>query len=262
MVSNNGEYALMPDVVLIQAQDGSARLLDLAGSFFALSDSATAMLTTALTQDVPSAAKAVADAYGVDLKQVRSDMESLLRSLERGRLVYRTAAPPPQRPTTPRLRARFVAGGLAAVACLPWLSSPMIGALLAFAYGCIHLLGWPAAVAAWQRHCPPIARRNAAASGPSALQAIDERLRDVAAAHWLKVGCKERALACWALLHWAGVDARIVVGIDLYPLSSHCWCVVGSRVLTDYEDRCLRFRPIVQYPPDGDALPHSSIALP
>ena len=76
---------------------------------------------------------------------------------------------------------------------------------------------------------------------------IDKAVRAVAAHHPLHVECKERALSCWWLLHSADFSAQLVVGVDLFPLASHCWCEMGSFVLSDSQERCQRFTSVISY---------------
>ena len=83
----------------------------------------------------------------------------------------------------------------------------------------------------------------------SGVRALDDALRQTAAGHLLVMACKERALSCWALLRWAGAPAALVVGLDLFPLTGHCWCEVGSRIVTDFEDRCASYMPVARYSP-------------
>jgi len=260
MGTGEGDYSLMPDVIMVWAQDGSARLLDMNGYFFALSNTAAAMLAAVLKQDVTSAAKTIADSYGANPEQVRGDMQDFLLTLECDQLIRRTDSSTNKETIRQRAADPIAAIGLATFARLPRLSSLTIGALLAFAYLSIRLFGWPTTVAAWQRRCPVVTRRDLQWVDPGVLEKINDRLRDVTASHWLKVNCKERALACWALLYFIGVDATIVIGVDLFPLACHCWCTAGSTILSDHEDRCQYYRPIVFYPPRSQsAIPSDAM---
>jgi len=49
------------------------------------------------------------------------------------------------------------------------------------------------------------------------------------------------------LLRSAGVPAKLVVGLDLYPLAGHCWCEVGQHAFSDFPDRCESFTPVIRY---------------
>jgi hypothetical protein len=72
-------------------------------------------------------------------------------------------------------------------------------------------------------------------------------IRQLASGHPLPMACKERALACWLLLRWEGLAARLVVGLEFFPLVGHCWCEVGSLVLSDYPDHCEFYTPVLNY---------------
>jgi hypothetical protein len=60
------EYFLPPDVILVTVADGSARLLDMAGSFHAVPKIGARMLEETLTSGAAAAAARVADDYGWD----------------------------------------------------------------------------------------------------------------------------------------------------------------------------------------------------
>ncbi len=232
-------YALAPDAALVLLRDGTSRLLDLGGSFFALSESATLLLSMALRDDLATGTRLLAARHGVPREQIQGDLAGLLRPLERAGAVRRT----PLGHVRPEgFRAWLLAGLVRGVLALS-TGTFRDRALLALAYGTVHLAGWPAAVRIWER-----ASRPRAMSAPTVdPEAIDRGIRTAAARHALPVECKERALCCWALLRRARLPARLVVGIDLHPFTSHVWCESAGAVLSDYEDRCQRFTPVVAY---------------
>src|SRR5262249_15885438 len=126
---------------------------------------------------------------------------------------------------------------------LKWKAKTVMG----LAYVAIRLFGWPATMAAWQRYHQKCSPRPGAPRSHAAAQAADEAIRDAAGRHIFNVECKERALGCWSLLREQGFSAKLLLGIDFFPFASHCWCELGPLVLTDYEDRCERFTPVLTY---------------
>jgi hypothetical protein len=242
----DGEYALAPDVALVLAQDGTARLLDLGGSFFALSATAAAMLHESLQADQKTAAARVTGRYQAAPEQVESDLRTLLEQLERDGLVRRRG-----RPARPRRVHRLLASVLMrpllrGVHALPLPVGLKARALLGLAYLGLRAFGLPATIAAW-RGSPPQNTPSDPQGAEAAARAADDAVRAAASGHLFDTQCKERALACWSLLRARGLPARLVLGIDLYPFASHCWCELGGRVLTDYEDHCQRFTPVFNY---------------
>jgi hypothetical protein len=243
-----GEFQLAPDVILVMVKDGSARLLDLGGYLCSLSDTAAMMLVEVLRDGVAAAAERVGGAFAADPGDVRRDLDALLRRLRKLGLVI--PAGRPRRGVREAVLRGAALLGAALAARLPRgpraLERGAAPALLALATVSTRLFGWSRTVAAWRR-CFPVAVPDGRWDGADAASAIDAAIREAAAAHPLNVTCKERSLACWASLRQAGFPAEMMLGIDLYPLSSHAWCRLGARTLTDYEDRCRRFAPVLSY---------------
>jgi hypothetical protein len=239
------EYSLPPDVILVTARDGSARLLDMAGGFHAVPAVGARMLQETLTGGAAAAAKRIAEDYGVAQQQVQDDLAVFLRDLERQRLLC-----------TPRTGRR---GGTLLPARL--LLRPALSAahrvlqgpdkqarvLLGLARLSFALLGWTATVAAWQEAHARFPSRQAGAHDAETIQALDRTVRAAVARHPVGVACKERALCSWSLARAAGLDAALIVGIELYPMAGHCWCEVAALPLGDDQDRCDQFTPVARW---------------
>ncbi len=239
--TSSGRYWLAADVVFVPVDDGSARLLNMSGSFYALSSSGAEMLRGVLDAGVRATVREIVGRYDVDPARVQSDLSDLLRKLRRARLV-RTGE---LSSWTLRLRA-----GLARLAVglvfetIPLHTAPT--ALMVFARMCFALFGWAHTASAWSRSAGRGAVHGDANDLTERLDRLDATIRNVAA-RLPSVECKERALCTWFLLGRQGIPATLVVGIDLFPLAGHCWCEVGSRVLTDFEDRCEAYLPVARY---------------
>jgi Transglutaminase-like superfamily len=100
--------------------------------------------------------------------------------------------------------------------------------------------GWAATFAAWTQRLTPRSR-------PLGVDAIDATVSRASAGDLTGADCKERALCAWALARQSGLDARITIGVALYPLSGHCWCSSGGRVLGDTPGRIARYAPALVY---------------
>jgi Transglutaminase-like superfamily/Coenzyme PQQ synthesis protein D (PqqD) len=244
-------YRLADDVYLVIVEDGTGRLVDLAGSACAITNSGAAMLEMVLGRSFEAAAEALAQQFPFNVSQARSDMESFLVELtSQGLLV----APGSTKRSTWSLRKH-----------LTWLMAPIVycctlGApkwltlkawiLLTASYLSTRLFGWPNTVRVWQACSSASHRRQGSQSidDSGTLDAIDTIVRRAIMHHPLNLGCKERALCCQALTHAAALPARIVLGVDLFPFGLHCWCESGSRVVADrYEGRCDRYTPLATY---------------
>jgi transglutaminase superfamily protein/coenzyme PQQ synthesis protein D (PqqD) len=241
------EYFLSPDVILVTVADGSARLLNMAGSFHAVQRIGARMLEETLTSGADAAATRVADHYGVARQQVQSDLAVFLRDLEKQGLLCN------QRNRSGRRR-----GGLGPVRALlrpslhaahRFLQSPQTKAraLLGLARLSFALFGWTRTVAVWQEAHAHILARHAGQQDAELLQALNKAVIGAAASNPVAVACKERALCSWSLARAAGLRAELVVGIDLFPIAAHCWCEVGTQTLGDEREHCNSFTPVARW---------------
>jgi hypothetical protein len=237
-----GAYVLSSDVVLVLIDDRTGRLLDLGGTFYALSAIAAEMLQHVLNGPLARAASMIATCYGEPIDRVAEDLTGLLADLEQRGLIRPAGVAGPRIRLAHRLAATLLPSVIRFTLALPVSGATRAALLLGLANRAIRLFGWPATVAAWRR-----LRKNAGPVDERRIQAIDEAVRRAATRHVLNTECKERGLVCWLMLRAAGVPARLVVGIDLYPFSSHCWCEVGGKILTDFAEHCERYTPVACY---------------
>lgn len=243
-------YFLPPDVILLAVDDGSARLLNLAGSFHAVSAIGARMLQETLARGPDAAVTRIAQDYDVGPEQVRGDLADFLRSLEKQGLLCS-----PYR----RLSRRRDSFGLARLVLRPslraahrLLRSPEAKgrALLALARISFALFGWTRTVAVWQDAHAHLPARQAGERDADTIQALDRAVRAAASSHPVAVACKERALCSWSLARAAGLHASVVVGIALSPMAGHCWCEVGQQTLgeDDPERReYFYYRPVARW---------------
>ena len=104
-------YRLCQSVVLLPIADGTARLFDLQGQFFALSEVAAQMLRDTLELGPDGAAESVARRWAVDVDVVKTDLEKFWPTCC-GRGCW-------CRPTSPPVRLGCENGWWAWL-CLPW----------------------------------------------------------------------------------------------------------------------------------------------
>ena len=244
--SQAGQYRLALDVLLVMLDDGSARVLNLSGNCYAISPIGAEMLYHALSEGEENSAETLSSKYDAPIATIVDDQSSFLQSLERRRLIYR-AQGRPQRDLH-RISALAIQSVLKAIRAA--VRSPDRRAwFLLTAARLSMVLGFDASVSGWrpQRAWNPSKehRRDASASE------INEIVRSSAARHFLHITCKERALVCWTLLHWYGLQSKLVVGVELFPFSGHCWCEVQTKnavvILSDYPERAQRFVPVMTY---------------
>jgi Transglutaminase-like superfamily len=234
-------YTLAADTVLLLIQDGTARLLDFRGHFYALSETAAVMLDEILRSGPAAAAMRIAAVFDVRVAQARCDVDTLLADLISWGVVREPRSRAPRAVTGGR-SARLLAASTNRVLAFLGPEPPKVASpLLAAAYASVRLFGWSLTTATWKQSFSVTATPSGTASE------IDTAVRAAAAQHVLSITCKERALACWALLRTAGWPAELVLGVDLYPLASHVWCECEGTILSDYEDRCRRFTPVQRY---------------
>jgi transglutaminase superfamily protein/coenzyme PQQ synthesis protein D (PqqD) len=230
-------YRLADDVLFIRLEDGSARLMDLSGDVYVLSETAARMLTGCLSGDPEATWARLATEHGVPTESVHADAKGLLSDLVRAGVVL------PRGISAPRNRRAPLAAVLAASLRL-CLRRRSAGGLVTLAHVSTHVLGWAQTVRVWMK----VVEQTEARMPADPLTAIEEATRRAIAHHPLDVGCKERALCAYALARRSGWPARLVLGAYPFPFTSHVWCESGSHILADrYEDGCDLYTPVLTY---------------
>jgi hypothetical protein len=236
------DYVLSPDVLLLPVDDGSARLLDLGGEVFSVSESGAMMLMILLERGTGAAVAEVARHFSANPSRVQSDLGIMLKDFQAKKLLRPVHAADPAPRRARQAMAHFLAFPLRLVLVMPLPLQARAAVLLTLARLSCALAGWTATIRAWER------RTNPRSVEPIELATqIDQAVRAAAAKHLLKVACKERALSCWALARSAGLNAELVVGIQFFPVAGHCWCEVGDLPLSDDKSRISDFRPIARW---------------
>lgn len=241
-------YRLAPDVVLLLIADGTARILDFGGNFYAISQTAALMLRETLEHGLERASLQLAARYQIEASRAERDLQGLLGDLERQGVVLGPRAPRRSSSQRERLACRGLRRMLDLVQDMPLSAQAKSRVLLGLSHGAIRLVGWPKAIQTFQaHHRQKVPQQPARAVADTYPRDLDGIIRSVAAGYPLPVECKERAVSCWSLLRQAGLPAKLVVGISLFPLESHCWCELKGQVLTDHLDKCERFTPVMTY---------------
>lgn len=245
--TDNGlEYSLTPDAAVILMADGSARILDMGDRFYSVPPVAALFLRETLEHGPASAVQRVAAAYDVAALQAEADLARFLATLVKRGILQQRSAGSAQRPESART-ANLAAGMLNRG--LRWLPSLKARAavLLTAARLFLRASGWTRTVSAWRQHFPLVPAQLAPAGAETLARTIDEAVCTAAAWNPFGVACKERALACWALARSAGLPAALVIGIELYPLTGHCWCEAGPWIVSDHADNCASYIPALRY---------------
>lgn len=245
-LSNPGVF-LPPDTIYIGVGDGSGRLLSFDGDFYALSATSADMFRRLLQNPMESVLRELTRAYDAPEIRIKNDLRELLNQLQRRDLVFSEAAPDNARRKNPPAPSVILIPLLRCLWRLPVKRAGTIWWLLALARVACCLWGWSSSVACWRGFLEMWQPgRNDAVSVDRAA-AIDASVRHSAARHLMGMGCKERALTCWFLLLRAGIPADLVLGVNLYPLASHCWCESGGQIYSDDVERCGRYEEILRY---------------
>jgi transglutaminase superfamily protein/coenzyme PQQ synthesis protein D (PqqD) len=241
----SGRYLLCPDVVLMPLEEGTAQLLDLDGSAFGLSETATRMLQAILDGGAQRAVRRIAEEHAVHLDKVRADLSALLATLRAKRLIRHSD----DHLARVRLRTAIaITISYPALNILRLVRNQRLKALalLAVARLCFALAGWARTVDAWRKCVKPSHTSTANSEPEGIIDAIDSAIRR-SANDLPSIGCKERALCCWFMLHSVGVPASLVMGVRSFPFSGHCWCEVDERIVTDSPENCKAYTPIICY---------------
>lgn len=242
-MNGNCEYVLAPDVVVLHIDDGTLRLLDLAGDFCALPVLGAEMLLGVLEEGEAATVAAMAQQYDISPEQVQADLRALLQELQQKKLIHKG-------PARPRRASWWPA--LILVPCLRligWLPGKKIraGALLILASLAFACFGWARTIAAWHHGIRAPGSRSPIPEDEAEVQALDQAVRHAATSLPFQIACKERALACWTLMRWHGLSATLVVGLELFPLAGHCWCEAGPWTLSDDREKCELYTPVLSY---------------
>jgi hypothetical protein len=245
MIANSfpstSEWALAAETAFVLLEDGSGRILNLEGSFYALTPTAARMLSEALSLDTAQAAQHIVDTYGIAPGRARGDLTSFLDGLHSQKLIQRNYPALTRGGANP---SRWLLRIMKYNDLLSRSTESRCWALLALAYIAIRRIGWPRTVATFRAFHEAAATDSVPAPSVEAIAAV---VRSVTAGHLLPVNCKERSLTCWSLLKATGRSARLVIGVDFYPFASHCWCETDGNVVADFADRCEMYRPVFIY---------------
>jgi hypothetical protein len=238
---------LAPDTIFIGVGDGSGRLLSLDGDFYTLSATGADMLRRLLDRSVEAVVREFTRGYDAAEDQIRNDIFGLLAELRRRDLVKTGAEAAGTRWTRRRAPSSLLFPLLGYVWRMQAVSAGGAWWLLALARVACRLRGWSSSVACWRQFMEKMqpGQKGVATVGRAA--AIDAAVRLSAARHPMGMGCKERALACWFLMRRADIRADLVLGVNLYPLASHCWCEWRGNVYSDDAERCGRYEEILRY---------------
>jgi hypothetical protein len=234
--------ALAPDVVFVDSSDGSARLLNLGGSFYALNVIGAQFLRTALLHDISSATKLLSSSLAVSEEQINADLQLLLYQLSRKTLIRFKNRPSKRIQYRRTLQRLLVSPALFLIRHASASNHQRVHCLLFFSRVCFGLFGWSDTVALWRGHVA-----DDQLSRVSRVRAISDLVRRAGADHWLPVACKEKSISCWKLLQWEGIQSDLVVGVSLSPMQAHCWCSHGHMILADDAERCKMFASIARY---------------
>lgn len=235
-----GEYSLAPEVAFVLAPDGSGRLFDLADFFYVVSPVAARMLELALSRDGETAIDILSQSYRIDKNTIRHDYVVLLRDLEKRRLITLRSAQRQSHFSKTRGFPLVLPQLLLLIRRFPLRARAWV--LMVLAYAMLGLWGWNRTVKAWlQAHHALVPYPG---NGADTIHLV---LRAVAARHLLPINCKERSLSAWSLCAMEGIPASITIGISLFPLASHCWCETATKCLSDFNDRCEGFSPLIVY---------------
>lgn len=79
-LAGNARYQLMSDVAVLLLEDCSARVLNLNGHFYVLSETAAGFLDELLQTDPDTATRRMAGRYQADARRIRQDLESCIQT--------------------------------------------------------------------------------------------------------------------------------------------------------------------------------------
>jgi predicted PurR-regulated permease PerM len=204
------------------------------------------MLTLVLNQGIETTLTQIVSEYDVDPKTLQIDLIQLLQTLETQKLI------------TSHLQSSSSTNNFTAQLLKPlsqilrsWLNptneptSLTINLLLIFSWFSFRYLSWGKTLTLWQQWHP----FNPQPDSKVDLQSVDRLIRETAASNLLlPMVCKERALVGYQLLKvFYQLPAKLIIGIQLYPLQLHAWVECNGQILTDDPEHCQQFKIIHTY---------------
>jgi|SRR5579875_57948 len=238
---SGSRITLRRDVLVVSAPDGSVRVLNLNGNFYALDAIGAELLRESLSSGFDRAISTVATKFAASPIEVGRDLRNLISDLQAHGLI--TVGAEPARGTSFTVLNLLVVMALRFLSTLQFDNAHRIWILLLLARVSFSAFGLTRTFAIWKRSRLLVPRRGKY----SKAEAVAERIRDVAARHWIRMECKERALCCWTVLGWEGIPSSMNIGITLFPLGGHCWCSANDQIFCDDPEVCSMYTPVLCY---------------
>ena len=205
------------------------------------------MLTETLNSGRAKAVETITRLWDVESERVEADLDALLASLLKERLIVPASEASPRIEWAESLAGRVVLA-LVRLTCLVRRSTAgQASGLLTVAKFSCRWLGWPKTVRAWQHSFPLSDEPLQGSAAEASRQTVDAAVRAALAHSTMYHACKERGLTAWALARRAGLSPTLVIGISLFPMHAHCWAQMGGTFLGDSPERCLQYRPVRTY---------------
>ena len=238
------DYELHPEVVWVARPDASSRLLHLDGNTCGLDAGSTSLLHAILQHGVGRSSADLAARAAIPADDARHDVLAFVSDLRRQRIVRASGARVSNAEALRTRAARgFVALGVLACGAGARRRTWRAWGVLLAARSSIALFGWAKTRAAWERTFPPpVGAHPPDRAGLT--RTIDDIVRAVASRSLLHHQCKERALACLALVREAGIGSELIIGLAYTPLRAHVWVEAEGRVISDDPEHCRAFEPI------------------
>jgi hypothetical protein len=239
-------YYLNQDVFLYPTNDGGQLLDFQQGQFYQLDSLGYEMLTLVLNQGIETTLTQIVSEYDVDPETLQTDLTQLLQTLETQKLI--TSLPSSSSSTnnfTAQLLKPF-SRILRSLLNRTTKPTPLtINLLLILSWFSFRYLSWGKTLTLWQQWHP----FNPQPDSNVDLQSVDRLIRETAASNLLlPMVCKERALVGYQLLKvFYQLPAKLIIGIQLYPLQLHAWVECNGQILTDDPEHCQQFKVIQTY---------------
>jgi hypothetical protein len=244
-------FVLPEEIVWLTATDGSVRLLDLRGNFFALDAVGARLLRALLSGGLDEAVRCLDPDARLPHAEVVKEASAFIDQLQQ-QLLLAESTPAERKQEFRRHGRALLHRLLKRVALWRFVSA---GTPPRLACRLFPLIKLSLAVTSWESSvelCAAITRggkrpRQPWSDPPLTAIELDRVIRRFAAHRLWRAECKERALLFWTLAHRFGLAADLVVGVRLYPFGGHCWCECGGEIMTDEVDRCVMYQPVRRY---------------
>jgi hypothetical protein len=252
---------LREHVFFVVVPDGTGRLLNLNGSFYALDATGTKLLHHALMFPGPVAVSRLAALLRVDARIVADDLELLVGELQRRQLVAKSHEIETGRRGASCWKLAVMRVALTLLGYTGRSLEMSVAASMFLAFCAVRSIGLGSvAQACYEWAATSRTVRCDDGAKEYVCDSLRRALRARTAKGWLSYSCKERAVAGFVAGRLHGVVGSMVLAIDIHPFRAHLWFESHGAIISDQGTLRTKFEPVAILA-SSESLSHSGSAV-